>query len=217
MNKLRVFLVDDHAAMREGLRLLLVTQPDMEVVGQAGDGRSALEQVAATRPDVVVMDITLPGLNGVQLTAQLKQAYPDMRVLALTRHRELGYLRQILDAGASGYVLKQAAAGALISALRTVARGETYLDPAVAGRVIHSYLGHTASRAISHRTELSEREEEVMRLIASGRSNKEIAARIGISVKTIEYHKAQSMKKLDLRSRADIVRYAVQQGWLQEL
>lgn len=217
MNKLRIFLVDDHAVMREGLRLLLGTQSDMEVSGQAGDGRSALEQVAALQPDVVLMDLSLPLLNGIQVTEQLKQAYPKMSVLALTRHRDLSYLRQIMQAGASGYVLKQAAAQVLIGAIRIVAAGGTYLDPELAGRVLHSYLGQQVQRELSQEAELSEREEEVIRLIAWGRSNKEIAAQLAISIKTVEYHKARSMEKLGLYSRADIVRYAVGQGWLKEL
>ncbi|MGH8603234.1 MAG: response regulator [Gammaproteobacteria bacterium] len=217
MNKLRIFLVDDHAVIREGLRLLLGTQSDMEVSGQAGDGRSALEQVAALQPDVVLMDLSLPLLNGIQVTEQLKQAYPKLSILALTRHRDLSHLRQIMQAGASGYVLKQAAAQVLIGAIRIVAAGGTYLDPELAGRVLHGYLGQQAQRELSQEAELSEREEEVLRLIAWGRSNKEIAAQLAISIKTVEYHKARSMEKLGLYGRAGIVRYAVGQGWLQEL
>lgn len=217
MNKLRVFLVDDHAAMREGLKLLINAQPDMEVIGQAGDGRTALQRVPESRPEVVVMDISLPVLNGVQVTEGIKRLYPGVRILALTRHRDLGYLRQVMQAGASGYVLKQAAADALVGAIRTIAAGGTYLDPELASRVMNGYLGRQPSREVSQQAELSEREVEVIRLIAWGRSNKEIAAHLGISVKTVEYHKSRAMEKLSLHSRTDIVRYAVQQGWLQDV
>ncbi len=217
MNKLRVFLVDDHAAMREGLKLLINAQPDMEVIGQAGDGRTALQRVPESRPEVVVMDISLPVLNGVQVTEGIKRLYPGVRILALTRHRDLGYLRQVMQAGASGYVLKQAAADALVGAIRTIAAGGTYLDPELASRVMNGYLGRQPSKELSQQAELSEREVEVIRLIAWGRSNKEIAAHLGISVKTVEYHKSRAMEKLSLHSRTDIVRYAVQQGWLQDV
>ncbi|HHW78391.1 MAG TPA: response regulator transcription factor [Xanthomonadaceae bacterium] len=217
MNKLRVFLVDDHAAMREGLKLLINAQPDMEVIGQAGDGRTALQRVPESRPEVVVMDISLPVLNGVQVTEGIKRLYPGVRILALTRHRDLGYLRQVMQAGASGYVLKQAAADALVGAIRTIAAGGTYLDPELASRVMNGYLGRQPSKEVSQQAELSEREVEVIRLIAWGRSNKEIAAHLGISVKTVEYHKSRAMEKLSLHSRTDIVRYAVQQGWLQDV
>jgi DNA-binding NarL/FixJ family response regulator len=161
------------------------------------------------------MDVSMPGLNGLKATAKLKEWCPEVHVLALTRHRDDGYLQQILRAGASGYVLKQSPPAELLHAIRAVAKGGKYLDPAVAGKVMGGYAGR---RPLNHepRLEVSDREVEVLRLIAWGHSNKEIASRLDLSVKTIEVHKANAMKKLGMNSRIDIVRYAVLQGWLQD-
>ncbi len=217
MEKLRVFLVDDHAALREGLRLLVNTQMDMEVVGQAGDGRTALKQIRdCPRVDVVVMDVSMPEMNGADATRQLKQSNPDIRILALTRHSDQGYLQKLLQAGARGYALKQAAAEELINAIRIVATGGTYLDPMLKNSVVENFVGRQRAKGKTTAKPLSARETEVLRLIAWGHSNKEIAASLGISVKTVEYHKTRFMEKLDLRSRTDIVRYALLQGWLKE-
>jgi DNA-binding NarL/FixJ family response regulator len=216
MAQLRVYLADDHAVVREGLKALINAQPQMEVSGEAGDGRTACEQVQELQPDVVVMDVSMPGLNGAQATAQLKQACPTVKVLALTVHEDKGYLRLLLEAGASGYVLKRAAAEELIHAIRTVAAGGVYLDPALAGKVVGSFVRASARKGVPEGGDLSDREAEVMRLIAAGYSNKEIASRLCLSVKTVETHKARSMEKLGLDSRADLVRYALQRGWLQD-
>lgn len=217
MSKLRIFLVDDHAALREGLKLLINTQPDMQVVGQSGNGRDVLQSInKSAPPDVVVMDISMNGLNGAQTTERLKQLLPETKVLTLTRHSHQGYLRQMLQAGANGYVLKIAAADELINAIRTVAAGGIYLDPALADKVLEDYVGRQGSKKAATRSELTKRETEVLSLIAWGYSNKEIATKLGISVKTVEYFKAHSIEKLSLRNRTDIIRYALQQGWLQE-
>ena len=216
MSKLRIFLADDHAVVREGLKSLVNSQPDMEVVGEAGDGHAALRGVRELRPDVLVLDITMPELNGLDVTERLKQACPRVRVLALTVHEDTSYLRQLLQAGASGYVLKRGAAEELILAVRTVAAGGVYLDPSLAGRVVSGYLGGQFGLPSSPRGDLSEREAEVLRRIALGYSNKEIAAQLGVGVRSVETYKTRLMEKLDLRSRADIVRYALHQGWLQE-
>jgi DNA-binding NarL/FixJ family response regulator len=215
MAKLRVYLADDHAVVRSGLKALINAQPDMEVSGEAGDGRTACDQVQELQPDVVVMDVSMPKLNGAQATVQLKQACPKVKVLALTVHEDKGYLRLLLEAGASGYVLKRAAAEDLIHAIRTVAAGGVYLDPALAGKVVGSFVRAPAGQSAPEGGDLSDREAEVVRLIAAGYSNKEIASRISLSVKTVETYKARSMEKLGLESRADLVRYALQRGWLQ--
>ena len=213
MSKLRVFLADDHAVVREGLKALVTAQPTMAVVGEAADGLTACAQVALLAPDVVVMDVSMPGLSGSQATARLRLECPAVRVLALTVHEDRGYLRQLLAAGAAGYVLKRAAPEELIQAIRAVAAGGVYLDPSMAGKVLGGFVRQAAADGVG--AELSEREAEVARQTAAGHSNKEIAARLDLSVKTVETYRARAMEKLGLRGRADLVRYAVQQGWLQ--
>lgn len=215
MAKLRVYLADDHAVVREGLKSLIDSQPDMQVSGEAGDGRTACRQVQELQPDVVVMDVSMPEMNGARATEEIKQTCPQVKVVALTVHEDKGYLRQLLEAGASGYVLKRAAAEELIQAIRTVAAGGVYLDPAVVGTVVRSFVRKPGKDAAAE-NDLSEREAEVVRLLAQGYSNKEIAGRLGLSVKTVETYKARSLEKLGLHSRADLVRYAVQRGWLQD-
>jgi two-component system, NarL family, response regulator NreC len=214
MNKLRIFLADDHLMIREGLKLMINSQPDMQVVGEAGDGRSAVNQAIELKPDVAVLDISMPQLNGLQATEALKQALPRLKVLILTRHTDAGHLQQLLHAGAAGYILKQSAADELIRALRAVIAGGTYLDPAVAAKAVSGMTGRLSKRSAEKGDALTERELEVLRLIAWGYSNKEIAARFDLSVKTVEAHKANAMSKLELRSRIDIVRYAILRGWM---
>ena len=216
MSKIRILLAEDHQTVREGLKLLVNSQLDMEVVGEAGDGRMAVERARELLPDVIVMDVSMPELNGLQATLKLKQVCPQVRVLTLTRHTDDSYLQELLRAGASGYVLKQSAPAELIHAIRAVASGGNYLDPAITGRVISSYADRQPKPGAEPHESLSDREAEVLRLIAWGYSNKEIAARLQLSVKTIEVHKANAMKKLDIGSRIDIVRYALLQGWLRE-
>ena len=216
MSKLRVLLADDHEMIREGLKLLLNSQPDMECVGEASNGRVAVERVCELLPDLVVMDVSMPELNGLQATKKIKATCPQVKVLALTRHTDDGYLQQLLKAGVSGYVLKQSAADELVRAIRAVAAGNVYLDPAIAQKVVGAYVGKTAPDGAVLPTDLSDREREVLRMIAWGYSNKEIASRLEISVKTVEVHKANSMRKLGMCSRIDIVRYALLQGWLQD-
>lgn len=215
MTKLRVLLAEDHAIVREGLRALLEAQPDMEVVGEAADGREALDAAKALGPDVVVMDISMPGTNGTRATEAIRRDCPGTRVLALTMHEDKGYLRQLVQAGASGYLLKRAAPQDLLQALRTVAAGGTYLDSALVGDVLVGFAGRAPGRDAKRDDELSEREAEVVRLIARGFSNKEIAAQLEISSKTVETYKARSLEKLGLSRRSDLVTYAVQRGWLE--
>jgi DNA-binding NarL/FixJ family response regulator len=215
VSKLRVFLADDHAVIRESLRLLFDSQADMECVGEAGDGRGAVEQVRRLLPDVAVLDISMPHMNGLQATERIKQCCPQVKVVTLTRHADGSFLQQLLRAGVSGYVLKQSASDVLLSAVRAVASGGVYLDPAVTGKVIGGLARERARPSAAAPAELSEREQEVLRLIALGHSNKEIAAQMGISVKTVEAHKANAMQKLDMKGRTDIVSYAILRGWLQ--
>ena len=214
MSKLRVFLADDHAVVREGLKALINAQPGMEVVGEAADGRTACTRAMETRPDVVVMDVSMPHLNGVQATRELHGLCPDVKVLALTVHEERSYLRDLIEAGASGYVLKRSAAEDLVHAVQVVARGDMYLDPSVTAVVLGNFA-RTRPKDDHVTAALSDRETEVLQLIAHGYSNKDIAARLEISVKTVETYKTRSMEKLGLTGRADIVRFALHKGWLQ--
>ena len=216
MPKLRILLADDHETVREGLKMIIGAQDDMEIVAEVGDGLAAIEQAEKLQPDVVVMDISMPKLNGLKATQKLKQCCPDVKVLALTRHKDDGYLQQILRAGASGYVLKQSASAELLHAIRAIAAGGKYLDPSVAGKVMGTYADHQLTPHGRPAIDVSDREGEVLRFIAWGYSNKEIASQLGLSVKTVEVHKANAMKKLGMQSRIDIVRYSVLQGWLEE-
>lgn len=212
--KIRVLIADDHGTMRQGLSLLINSQADLEVVGEAAEGREAVRLAHELDPDVVVMDISMPGVNGLEATRKLKETCFRTRVLALTRHADDGFLKQLMAAGASGYALKLSSAEELIRAIRTVAAGGTYLDPVIAGKLVTS---SAATRpGPTPRADLSEREEEILRLIAWGHSNKEIAQRLSLSVKTIEAHKANALQKLGMSGRIDIVRYAVLRGWLQD-
>jgi DNA-binding NarL/FixJ family response regulator len=217
VEKLRILLADDHAVIRQGLKLLVNAQPDMEVIGEAGNGQEAWERAKELRPDVVVMDISMPECNGAEATERLAVACPEIKVLALTFYEDEEYLRQLLQAGASGYVLKRAAAEDLTLAIRTVAAGGVYLDPNMAGKVVGGYIGKPSPEGEPRRGDLSERETEVLRLIAWGYQNKEIAAQLHISVKTVETYKTRLMEKLAFRSRVDLVRYALRQGWLREM
>ncbi len=211
--KLRIVLADDHNVVRAGLRALIDAQEDMEVVAEADDGEAACRLVAELSPDVTVMDVSMPELGGAQATELIRRQNADARVLALTVHEDRGYLQRMLQAGASGYLLKRAAADDLIHAIRTVARGGTYLDPSLTGKVLGGLVGRSGSREPGADS-LSAREEEVLRLIARGFTNREIAEQLDVSVKTIETHKARAMEKLALESRAGIVSFAIRSGWL---
>jgi DNA-binding NarL/FixJ family response regulator len=213
MTKVRILIAEDHQTVREGLKYIINAQPDLEVIAEASDGNEAVLRAQELGPDIVLMDVSMPGMNGLKATERLKECCPKVRVIALTRHKDDGYLRQVLRAGASGYVLKQSPAGELIHAIRAISKGGKYLDPSVAEKVMGSFTGKT-SFPTSGDVMLSEREAEVLRLIAWGYSNKEIASRIDLSVKTVEVHKANGMKKLGMNGRTDIVRYALLQGWL---
>lgn len=217
MKKIRILLADDHETVRQGLKLLIDGQPDMQVVGEAGDGRAALQCAAALRPDIVVMDISMPDMNGLVATRALGDAHPDVAVLALTRYADEAYVQELLGAGAAGYVLKQSPSTELLHAIRAVAAGKRYLDSSLASRVAAQYLIRHSKGAANQGPRVSDRESDVLRLLACGYSNKEIAAKLDVSVKTIEVHKANGMRKLKLRGRIDVVRFALLQGWLHDL
>jgi DNA-binding NarL/FixJ family response regulator len=210
-----VFLADDHAVLREGLKMLVDSQADMQCVGEAADGRTAVSSVQSLLPDVAVIDISMPGLNGLEVTERVVASGSGSKVLTLTRHGDDGYVQKLLKAGASGYVLKQSPSSVLLAAIRSVAAGQTYLDPAVTGKVVGGYVAKAAARGATRKNEPSERESQVLRMIAKGYSNKEIAAQLTLSVKTVEVHKANAMRKMNMKSRIDIVRYAILQGWMQ--
>lgn len=209
----RVFLVDDHPILRSGLKALVDSQRDMTVVGEAADGLAALAAVPALRPDVVVMDLSMPKLGGAEATERLRATLPEVKVLALTAYEERGYVQLLMAAGASGYVLKRAAADELVRAIRAIAAGGMYLDPSVAAQVVGR--GPQPSPTVPGIAQLSEREAEVLRMIAEGHAMKEIASKLEISTRTLETYRARAMDKLALKTRADIVQYALHRGWLK--
>ena len=216
VEKLRILIAEDHQTVREGIKLLVNAQPDMEVIGEASDGEEVVGLTADLKPDVVLMDVSMPRMNGLQATKRLRSIYPKgLRILMLTRHTDDGYLRQLIGAGANGYVLKQSAPTELVNALRAVGSGKSFLDPSLTQRVLGGYAGTKESLRGEKTGEPSAREAEVLRLIALGYSNKEIAGRIDLSVKTVEAHKANAMRKLGISSRIDIVKYAILRNWLQ--
>jgi two-component system response regulator NreC len=217
MSRIRLLIADDHTVLRAGLTMLLNAQPDIEVVGEATDGREAVEKARALRPDVVLMDITMPGVGGLEATKQICRALPKTKVLVLTMHDDESYLKQFLQAGAAGYVLKKAADTELTDAIRAVYRGDVFVYPSLTKALLNDYLG-TPSAAQKEEEEkelLSEREREVLKLIALGYTHQQIADRLYLSIKTVETYKTRLMEKLNLRGRADLVRYALSRGWLE--
>jgi DNA-binding NarL/FixJ family response regulator len=214
----RLVLADDHPIFLEGLRRLLEMEEDFEVVGEATTGTSALRLVGEAKPDVAVLDVSLPELNGIALSRRLAADHVGVRVLMLTLHEDRSYLNQALQAGARGYVLKRSASGMLVHAIRAVMVGGTYVDPAIVGRMFDSRPSRTRkSTGESGAPDLTVREVDVLKLIAAGLTNKEIARRLDIGVKTIDTYRARAVEKLGLKTRSDIVRYAMAQGWLAEI
>jgi len=210
-------LADDHQILREGLKALINAQPDMEVIGEAKNGRVLLTLVRQLIPDVVVMDVSMPELNGFQATERLKQMAPQIKILTLTRFSDDSYLKRLLQAGASGYVLKHSASSELIHAIHVVMGGHIHLDSTMMSSLAEDTIPlRSANRPIT-KNNLSSREEEVLRSVASGYANKETAARLSISIKTVEAHKAKAMQKLGMTSRIDIVRYAILVGWALDI
>jgi two-component system response regulator NreC len=208
-DKICVLLVDDHRILREGIRSILEGHEDIQVVGEAGDGRQAVSLVGELNPDVVLMDIAMPLLNGLEATRQIKRDHPEVKVLILSVHDEEEYIRQALSAGAMGYLLKYTSTSELLSAIRTVYQGEAVLSPAITTLVIEDYLRWADIKQASS-DKLTPREREVLQLIAEGYTNKEIAEILQISVKTVMAHRSNLMGKLDLHSRGDLIKYAIQ-------
>ena len=215
--KLRILIAEDHETVREGLKLILEAQDDLEVVAEAGNGREAIRLAEELKPDLVLMDVSMPVLNGMLASAKLNRILPEIKVLILTRHTDEAYLQELLQAGVAGYILKQSAPDELLVAVRAVGAGGNYLDPAITGKVFENFTGSRANlRGETAGAALSGRESETLRLIALGYSNKEIAERFDLSVKTVEAHKAKAQQKLGINSRRDIIRYAILQGWMQD-
>ena len=213
MNHIRVLLAEDHTIVRKGLRSLLAAEEDLEIVGEAENGREAVEKVDALAPDIVLMDISMPGLNGLEATRHIKKHAPKIKILILTMHTDEEYVFQILQAGASGYLLKQSAIEELVSAIRVVWRGESYLSPSISKTVIDGYLKHAGpAKTDETYSVLTGREGEILQLLAEGSSTREIAATLCISVKTVETHRSHIMEKLNLHNTAELVKYAIRKG-----
>ncbi len=213
MPKLRIFLGDDHTLVRQGIRKILEGRPDWTVVAEAGDGREAVRQTIELEPDVAVLDIGMPLLNGIEATRQIKRKAPGVRVLILSMHSDEAYVTKALQAGATGYLLKDSADTDLIRAVGDVAAGRSFLSPVVARVMLDDYVRHLAAKGIVDRYEaLSEREREIFQLVAEGHSNKEIADILSISPATVETHRAHILQKLDLHNTAEVVLYAVRRG-----
>lgn len=205
---IRILLAEDHALVRHGFRMILAAQPDMEIVGEAGNGREAIELAQTLKPDVVVMDVAMPELNGIEATRRLIELAPRTRVLALSMHKDAVYVREILRAGARGYLLKDSADADLLVAVRAVAKGEGYLSPGVSDAVLSDYRRHVTDPLDL----LTSREREVLQMIAEGKTNKEIATTLNLSVYTVEAHRGHLMEKLNLHSTGELVRFAVRSG-----
>lgn len=212
---LRILMADDHPIVLAGLTALVQADPSLQIVGEARDGRMVLKLAASLRPDVIVLDIWMPEMNGTEVARTLLAELPECRILVLTVHEDRSTLRQLLDLGVAGYIVKRSAAGELVRAIHAVAAGGTYLDPLIAGKVIGHAQG-TSRSARGQTIELSDRETDVLRLIAFGHSNKEISAKLACSLKTIETYKARAMEKLGFKNRVDIVRHAMNMGWLSD-
>jgi len=210
---IRVIIVDDHAVVRSGLKLLLAGQDDIEVVGEAGDAKGAIFEARSANPDVILLDVVMPGASGIDVTPQLLHEHPEAKVLILSMQDDPRYVREAFEAGAAGYVLKEAADSEVVAAVREVAGGGRYVNPALGARLV---AADTAARKRAEEDPLSDREREVLRLLALGHTNQEIAKMLYISVRTAETHRAHIMQKLSLHSRADLVRYALANGLLDE-
>jgi two-component system response regulator NreC len=208
MKRIRILLADDHAVVRQGFKMILGAQPDMEIVGEAGNGREAIELAENLKPDIVVMDVAMPELNGIEATRRLAASVPHLRVVALSMHKDNVYVREILRAGARAYLLKDSVAADLVSAVRAVAQGEGYISPAVSNAVLDDYRKHVTNPIDL----LSSREREVLQMLAEGKTNKEIAAVLNLSVYTVDAHRGHIMEKLNVHSINELVRFAVRNG-----
>ena len=215
--RIRILLADDHTILRAGLRMMLNAQPDMEVIGEAPDGKQAINATVHLQPDIVLMDITMPDMGGIEATRQIKRIAPEVKVLVLTMHENDEYVFQALRAGASGYILKEAADTELITALHVLRSGQFYLSPSAQSVIVGDYLQrvHTGEEKDSYNN-LTEREKEILKLVAEGYTNNQIAERLVISPKTVDTHRTHVMDKLNLHSRAELVKYAMRRGLLED-
>jgi DNA-binding NarL/FixJ family response regulator len=215
-HKTRIVLADDHPIVLNGLRNLIESESDFEVVGEATSGPDALKLIRDVRPEIAILDISMPGMSGIVLARRLAEEAPDIKILVLTLHEDRAYLRQALEAGVSGYVVKRSAAANLVSAVRSVIAGGIYIDPAIVNRVLTRSPSNNHA-AMPDVRDLTEREAEVLKLSSLGFTNKEIANQIGVGVKSVETFKSRGLTKLEIQSRADLLRYASQVGWLADI
>ena len=216
MPTIKVFLADDHAMVRQGLASVLASAPEIEVIGEAGDGQEALKKIRSIRPDVAVIDITMEGLNGLEVARRIRKSHPKIRVLILSIHSQEEYIIEAFKIGASGYLVKEAAVDELIAAIKAVYKGQAYLSPSIARRLIDDYLDKTqVPHTKSLEPRLTDREVEVLQLVAEGKSNSEIASLLNISIKTVSTHRAHIMKKLDIHDALGLAKYAIRKGLVQ--
>ena len=208
MKRIRILLADDHAVVRHGFKMILGAQPDMEIVGEAGNGREAVELTEQLKPDIVVMDVAMPELNGIEATRRVAASVPHARVIALSMHKDSVYVREVLRAGARGYLLKDSGSADLVAAVRAVAQGEGYLSPAISNAVLDDYRKHVSNPIDL----LTSREREVLQMLAEGKTNKEIAGVLNLSVYTVDAHRGRIMEKLNLHSINELTRFAVRNG-----
>jgi len=208
--KIGILIADDHTLLRNGIRALLEDEQDMVIVGEANDGREAVRLAAQLKPNVILMDIAMPLLNGLEATRQIKREHPEINVLVLTMYDHEEYFRQVLEVGASGYIIKRAAANELVSAIRTVHQGEAVLSPTITRLLLEDYLRQDASKEEADPNALSPREREILQLIAEGKTSREIAEILSLSIKTVQSHRTNLMQKLGLHDRADLIKYAIQ-------
>ncbi len=218
MSATRILIADDHAVVRSGLRLILWAEPDFELVGEASTGEEAVREALRLRPDILVLDIAMPGMNGLEAARAIRSEAPEVRIVVLTMHDDEAYLKEFLEIGMAGYVLKQAADVELVQAIRAVRRGEPFIYPSMTRQLIDIFLKQSQPPppAVAPDAELSPRETEVLRLVALGYSGQQIADQLSISVSTVETHRAHVMEKLKLRGRAQLVRYALSKGLLED-
>ncbi|MGE5263872.1 MAG: response regulator [Acidobacteriota bacterium] len=216
MSKIRVLICDDHTILREGIRLLLNSQPDIEVVAEAVDGREAVDKAREVKPDIILMDIAMPLLNGLEATKQIRRDNPNARVLVLTMYESDEYVSQMLEAGAAGYVLKKVAGSELVYAIHSVYNGEAFLYPSITKRLVEDYLRRVElGQERDSFDGLTDREREVLQLIAEGHTNKEIADLLNLSVRTVQNHRAHIMEKLGMHDRGELIKYAIQKGIIE--
>lgn len=214
MSKASVLLVEDHVVVRQGIKALLSDEPDLEIVGEADNGREALQAVMELQPNLVLMDISMPGLNGIEATRQIRQRHPEVKVIVLSMHANEEYVFQVLRAGASGYVLKQSDSSEVLTAIRAALAGGSFLSPPISRAVIDDYVRRAEARGEESDLDLlTSREREVLQLLAEGMSNREIADQLNISVKTVETHRSNMMNKLDVDSKTELIKYALRKGW----